>query len=453
MPDLLRERKPMRTAVLLSLLMHALVLSLSFGSEGLGLPGLDLPWRERRFEADDLHVTLLPTPTWVEPSAVPPTAATVMPLPKAAMDVTEEVAVKAPAPIPAPALIATEQSDTATLAVPPAPAVPPPPAIAAVPTARSPEPVASAPQDAGDATKKQAELEARERSMELARLEREKQEEKQRDEKKQEEKRQDERRQEEKRAEEQKQADLAEAARQAATRQETERLQAERLEAARQVAARKEAARLEAERMEAAKQAVARQEADRVEAVRMEGERQTAARQEAARSEKAAKDAERAQDDARRDAVRRAMGKQLDEEAARREAATRAERPSSTLPLSVSSPRRGRLFGHTDANAEFVLYSQAWSRKIQLNMTFDMVREAAKQPHAHPLVTVAIRSDGSVESVTFVTSSGVPAIDEAVRRIVQSQAPYPAFAPALAREYDVIEIRRTWHFDMAVRLF
>jgi hypothetical protein len=40
-----------------------------------------------------------------------------------------------------------------------------------------------------------------------------------------------------------------------------------------------------------------------------------------------------------------------------------------------------------------------------------------------------------------------------VRRIVQSQAPYLAFPPALAREYDVIEIRRSWHFDMAVRLF
>ena len=44
-------------------------------------------------------------------------------------------------------------------------------------------------------------------------------------------------------------------------------------------------------------------------------------------------------------------------------------------------------------------------------------------------------------------------IDEAIRRIVQSQAPYPAFSPALARQYDVIEIRRSWHFDMAVRLY
>jgi outer membrane biosynthesis protein TonB len=55
--------------------------------------------------------------------------------------------------------------------------------------------------------------------------------------------------------------------------------------------------------------------------------------------------------------------------------------------------------------------------------------------------------------VTFVLSSGVAEIDEAVRSIVQSQAPYQAFPSALAREFDVIEIRRTWYFDMAVRLY
>ena len=86
-------------------------------------------------------------------------------------------------------------------------------------------------------------------------------------------------------------------------------------------------------------------------------------------------------------------------------------------------------------------------------MTFDMVREAAKQPHNNPLVTVAIRSDGSVESVTFVLSSGVAAIDDAIRRIVHSQTPYQAFPPGLAREFDVIEIRRAWYFDMAIRLY
>jgi TonB family protein len=154
-------------------------------------------------------------------------------------------------------------------------------------------------------------------------------------------------------------------------------------------------------------------------------------------------------DEERREAARRAIGRQLDEEAARRDAAARA----AGLSPSSSGLRRGRLFGRTDPNAEFVLYAEAWARKIELNMTFDMVRDLAKRRHVNPLVTVAIRSDGSVESVTFVLSSGVPDLDEAIRRIVQSQMPYQPFPPNLAREYDVVEIRRTWHFDMAVRLY
>ncbi|MBK9244489.1 MAG: TonB family protein [Burkholderiales bacterium] len=77
----------------------------------------------------------------------------------------------------------------------------------------------------------------------------------------------------------------------------------------------------------------------------------------------------------------------------------------------------------------------------------------ASRPHTNPMVTVAIRSDGSVESVTFVTSSGVAEIDEAIRRIVQSHAPYQPFPPGLVRDFDVVEIRRTWHFDVAIRLY
>ena len=99
-----------------------------------------------------------------------------------------------------------------------------------------------------------------------------------------------------------------------------------------------------------------------------------------------------------------------------------------------------------------MLYAEAWARKIQLNTTLETVRELARRPHTSPVVTVAIRSDGSVESVTVVQSSGVPEIDHAIQRIVQDLKPYPAFPSALARQYDVIEIRRTWVFDTAIRL-
>jgi hypothetical protein len=145
------------------------------------------------------------------------------------------------------------------------------------------------------------------------------------------------------------------------------------------------------------------------------------------------------------------MGRQLDEEAARREA-NAARQPSPRDP-SWSPARRARLWGRTDPNGELVQYAEAWARKIHFNTAVEVVREIANRRHADPLVTVAIRSDGSVESVTFDLSSGVPEIDEAIRRIVHSQANYQAFSPGLAREFDVVEIRRTWHFDVAIRLY
>ena len=170
---------------------------------------------------------------------------------------------------------------------------------------------------------------------------------------------------------------------------------------------------------------------------------------QAAAGKEAARILAEKEEDARREARRQAMGRQLNEEAAQREAAARSP---STLPYSLSTARRFRLLGRSDPNVELVEYAEAWARKIQLNTPVDTVREVAKRPHTNPMVTVAIRSDGSVESVTFVLSSGVAEVDEAIRRIVQSHV-YQAFPPGLAREFDVIEVRRTWHFDTAVRLY
>ena len=54
--------------------------------------------------------------------------------------------------------------------------------------------------------------------------------------------------------------------------------------------------------------------------------------------------------------------------------------------------------------------------------------------------------------MSFVVPSGVHEVDAAIRNMVDSQRPYLPFPPALARDFDVIEIRRTWHFSDAVRL-
>ena len=155
----------------------------------------------------------------------------------------------------------------------------------------------------------------------------------------------------------------------------------------------------------------------------------------------------------KRDARLRAIGRQLDEEAARREEPPTSARANSPLPLSLSTARRVRLWGRAHPNGELIRYSEAWEQKIQFNTHGDTVRQIASRLRTNPTVIVAIRSDGSVESVTFSHSSGMPDVDEAIRRIVRSLQHYPAFPPELARDYDVIEIRRTWHFDAAVRLY
>jgi hypothetical protein len=408
----------------------------------------------------------------------------------------------APAPPPEPVMTARKRPDVNLPIAPDAPPVRAPATSVArnTPTQGSEIPV---PSNAGDPAQKQIDQDTQERALEQVRLERERQSaerlrqaelmaDAQREATRQEQLRQDAARAEQtarseaarmeverselarqeglrREALQKERARQDEKAQQETARQELERAEAARLEAGRKEATRQEqtrqaqleaarqvqldVARQDAIKQEAARRDAVKQEAARQDAIGQESARQDAVKQEAARQERARQEQaqrERAEQEAKREERLRAIGKQLDEEAAQRDAAL--NRPSRTLLPTVSSLRRGWLFGRADPNADLVLYAEAMSRKIEMNMTFDMVREAVKQPHAQPMVTVAIRADGSVEKVTFVVSSGVAAIDEAIRKVVASQAPYPAFTPALARQYDVIEIRRTWIFDIAIRL-
>jgi hypothetical protein len=501
------EYRRLAHALLLSLLIHTLLLSLTFGGWRLWLPGFGFPWQDRRLEAPELRVVVVPAQvTAVEPEVTPvaeplqqawvaqpvagrpaltpsvshaPTprrsAAAIMPEanPRAEANPRTDAATgaapaqaplrsdrpgdTAPPPISAPAVIALARTDEATSVAPATPAMQTP-IIAAAPSVPIPEPAMPSLRDTGDAARARIDQDAEERAVELPKVDPSKQE-GQRQAEQLEAARQDAARQEAARAEnarleaERQEAARVKAAEVEVAEVEAARVKAEEVEAARVKAEEVEAARVKAAEVEAARVKAAEVEAARVKAAEVEAARVKAAEVEAARVKVAEVEAARveaAQEAAaRREAALRAIGRQLDEEAARREAATAVAR----LVPSSSSARRYWLFGRSDPNAELILYVEAWSRKIEMNMTFDMVREAAKQPHTDPLVTVAIRSDGSVESVTFVQSSGVAAIDEAIRRVVDSQRPYQVFPPGLAREWDVIMIRRTWHFDMAIRLY
>ncbi|HEX8788340.1 MAG TPA: TonB family protein, partial [Telluria sp.] len=69
-----------------------------------------------------------------------------------------------------------------------------------------------------------------------------------------------------------------------------------------------------------------------------------------------------------------------------------------------------------------------------------------------PIVSITIRSDGSIDDVTIIRSSGRADIDEIVRRVVHLNARYAAFPPNVAAHYDVVELRRVWSFSGVLRL-
>jgi len=497
------DSRRLATALLLSLLVHALLLSLNFGTQELGFPGFGFPWQERRIAVPELRVVLVPPRAVAAgPAARPvaellqrapagppvaavrpvhgPSESTTQPSPKATDTIARQADLKAeaatqdafasspadatapldgdgtseatPAPIPEPVVVALERPDEAAWVVPPA-ASAPSPVAAAAPGASSPAALEAARLEAERLeTDRQAAVRREVAEHEAARQEAARAE----DEQLEAQRLEAQRLEAETQAATRREAAEQEAARQKSARVQAERLEAERLEAARQTAARR-ALEQETARQEAARAQVERLEAAQRAAVRDAAAQQEVARQEAARGQAERLEAERLQaerkETERREAARRAMGRQLDEEAAQRGAAATAARQPDTRPYSLGTARRGRLWGRTDANVELVLYAEALARKIEFNTTVAVVSEVAKRPHRDPLVTVALRRDGSVESVTFDISSGVTEIDETIRRIVQSQVPYQAFPPGLARDFDVIEIRRTWYFDVAVRLY
>jgi hypothetical protein len=450
------DQRRMSTALLAAVLLHVALLSLTFGGQAFGLPGFKLPWQKNRLGADDLQIMLRSLPALPAKEANPVLASEDVVTIGSTVSSTSISPLATPSPMPKPAAAsappsAVEPVVTATMQA--VTALPITPVAQRSPTHLDDTPTQSTTRDVAQPALDQA---TRDRpALDQAGVEREKQlaENLKRTELMAAAQREAARQAEAARAE---QAAKEEAARLATARQEAARNEAIQREQAKQAQLaqlelqRQERVRQEAMREEQAKQAEkARQAAAERQAQEEEQKRADAARQDAAKQEQAKRElalSEKARYEAEREERLKAIGRQLDLEAAQRDAASRPPLPSAS-PL-----RRGWLFGRADPNGDLVLYAETMSRKIEKNMTFEMIRDVIKQPHHRPTVTIAVRADGTVEKVNFVTSSGVAAIDEAIRKIIASQAPYGAFPPSLARQYDVIEIRRTWIFDIAIRL-
>lgn len=119
--------------------------------------------------------------------------------------------------------------------------------------------------------------------------------------------------------------------------------------------------------------------------------------------------------------------------------------------LASASPqaRRRSIFGSADDDTVLKMYIDGWRRAVERNGNRSFL-PSSPGLRGDPVVTVAIRRDGSIESVAVDRST--PELEAAVRQIIQSSESRDAFPPDLRRRYDVIEIRRRWRFGDTLRI-
>jgi protein TonB len=109
-------------------------------------------------------------------------------------------------------------------------------------------------------------------------------------------------------------------------------------------------------------------------------------------------------------------------------------------------PRR-RFIGARTQEYRFARYVEDWRVKMERVGETNYPQAARDQKmYGKLVVTVSIKSDGTLERVDINTSSGNRILDAAALHIVQLAAPYERFPPDIAKDTDIISITRTWLF-------
>lgn len=113
---------------------------------------------------------------------------------------------------------------------------------------------------------------------------------------------------------------------------------------------------------------------------------------------------------------------------------------------------RKKFIGARAQEYRFAQYVEDWRQKVERVGTLNYPEAARGKLYGSLLLSVSILSDGTVDKIGVQRSSGHKVLDEAAVRIVKMAAPYAPFPPDIRKDYDVIEITRTWKFERSDRV-
>ena len=109
-------------------------------------------------------------------------------------------------------------------------------------------------------------------------------------------------------------------------------------------------------------------------------------------------------------------------------------------------PRR-KFIGARTEGVVYAEYVDQWRQRIEKVGTQYFPEEAKRRRLYGSLVmTVHIKSDGSIEKIEIDRSSGIRLLDSAARRAVDLAGPFPPFPPAVRKDWDILSISRTFSY-------
>lgn len=122
----------------------------------------------------------------------------------------------------------------------------------------------------------------------------------------------------------------------------------------------------------------------------------------------------------------------------------------SQLDLSVESQNKNLRIKNISAKSpEYVyrLYFEAWKKKVERMGSMNYPEAAIINNSFNNLVMkVTINSNGLINKIVIIKSSGSEELDIAAAEIVRNGSPYAPFSEQMKREVDQVNITRIWKF-------
>ena len=122
----------------------------------------------------------------------------------------------------------------------------------------------------------------------------------------------------------------------------------------------------------------------------------------------------------------------------------------SRIDLNVESQNKNlRIKNISSKSPEYVyrLYFEAWQKKVERMGSMNYPEAAIINNSFNSLVMkVTINSNGLINKIIIIKSSGSEELDIAAAEIVRNGSPYAPFSEQMKREVDQVNITRIWKF-------